>query len=73
MEKKISDLLDVMSNFLARRKGFPVLLGAGLVLINLVFNILPAWPVIGWLAQTDLLLHLGIVIGLIGILMGDAL
>lgn len=61
------------SDFLARRKGLPVLIGVGLVLLNLVVSLLPAWPVIGWLAETDLLLQIGIILGLLGILLGDAL
>lgn len=59
--------------FLAHRKGLPVLVGAGLVALNLLVGLLPAWPVIGWLAETDLLMHLGVIVGLLGILLGDAL
>ena len=61
------------SDFLVPRKGLPVLVGAGLVLLNLILNFLPAWPVVGWLARSDLLLHLGVIIGLLGVLIGDAL
>lgn len=69
----MSELLKIVSEFLARYKGLPVLIGAGLVLLSMIFNLLPSWPVIGWLAATDLLLHLGVVFGLLGILIGDAL
>ncbi|MCD4737978.1 MAG: hypothetical protein K8R89_01790 [Anaerolineae bacterium] len=61
------------SEFLAKRKGLPVLGAVGLVLLNFILNLLPAWPVVGWLAEVDLFLHLGIVGGLLGILIGDAL
>ncbi len=61
------------SEFLAQRTGLPVLLGVGLVLFNLILNLLPAWPVVGWLAEVDLFLHLGVILGLLGILIGDAL
>jgi hypothetical protein len=68
-----NELLTTISEFIARYKGLPVLIGVGLVLLSLIFNVLPPWPIIGWLAQTELLLHLGVIIGLIGILLGDAL
>lgn len=65
--------LSSASDYLAHRKGLPVLIGAGLILLNLVVTFLPPWPVVWWLAETDLLLHLGALVGLIGILLGDAL
>ena len=71
------DLVDNISNFLAQRKGLPVFVGVGLVLVSLVLNLFPAlreaagfW---GWLIHGNLLLHLGVIIGLLGILIGDAL
>lgn len=69
-----ADLLKRISDFLARLPGLPVLLGVALVVLNFVVRLLPGgWPVVGWLAQTDLLLHLGVIVGLIGVLLGDAL
>ncbi len=62
-----------ISEFLVQYKGLPVLIGTGLVVLNFVLRLLPAWPVIGWLAGVDLFLHLGVIIGLFGILFGDAL
>ncbi len=70
---RITKSLQTIGDYLAQRKGLPVLVGAGLVLLNLVVRLLPSWPVVGWLAETDLLLHLGIILGLLGILLGDAL
>ena len=69
-----ADLLKRISDFLARLPGLPVLVGVVLVVLNFVARLLPGtWPVVGWLVQTDLLLHLGVVVGLIGVLLGDAL
>lgn len=69
-----ADLLKHISDFLARMPGLPVLVAVVLVVLNFVLRLLPdTWPVVGWLAQTDLLLHLGVVLGLLGILVGDAL
>jgi len=63
-------LLRNVSEYLARRKGLPVLVVVLLVVLNfLVVLLLPSH----WLAHTHLLLHLGIVIGPLGVLLGDAL
>ena len=70
------DVVDVLSNFIAHNKGFPVFLGVGLVLVSLVLNSLTSTDAAGfwgWLVRSNLLLHLGVIIGLLGILIGDAL
>jgi len=71
------DWLDVVSHFLANNKGLPVFLGGGLVLLNLILNCISGLEVApgfwGWLARSDLLLNLGVIVGLLGILLGDAL
>ena len=71
------DLLDLLSNFIAHNKGFLVFVGIGLALVGLVLNCFPGlansagfW---GWLVQSHLFLHLGVIVGLVGILIGDAL
>jgi len=61
------------SDFLARYKGLPVLIGVGMVMLNFVLQLFPPLPVINWLADVNLFLHLGILLGLVGILIGDAL
>lgn len=70
-------ILGWLSDFLAHNKGLPVFLGVGLVLISLVLNCFPGLEegsgVLSWLVRSDLLLHLGAIIALIGILIGDAL
>ncbi len=66
-------LLQRISNFLAQLPGLPVLVAVCLVILNLVLRFLPAWPVVGWLAETDLLLHVGLILGFVGILLGDIL
>ena len=69
----MTEILKNVSNYLAQRKGLPVLVGIGLMVISLVLNLLPPWPVVAWLAKTDLLLHLGAILGVFGLLLGDAL
>jgi len=70
----ITRLIQSTGDFLARYSGLPVLLAAGLIILNFVLQLLPeTWFLVGWLAETDFLLHLGLVIGLIGGLLGDVL
>ncbi len=71
------DVLDHLANYIAHHKGMPVLIGAGLAIAGLVLNLVPGlgesvgfW---GWLVQHDLLLYAGVVVGLLGIVLGDAL
>jgi hypothetical protein len=61
--------LDRISAFIARYKGLPTMLAVVLVLVNFLLQFLN----LGWLSESNLLLHLGIVIGLIGLLLAEAL
>jgi hypothetical protein len=70
MKKNISTFLDKLSEFLAPRKGLLPLLGVLLVLIN---YLLQFYPAAGWVAETDLFLHLGILLAILGILVAWAL
>ncbi|MDX1437466.1 MAG: hypothetical protein R3335_11685 [Anaerolineales bacterium] len=63
-------LLDFFSDYFAHRKGLLPLLGILLVAANFIVRLLaPA----SWLAETDLLLHLGLIISILGILLAWAL
>ncbi|MFO7743143.1 MAG: hypothetical protein R6X31_12600 [Anaerolineae bacterium] len=66
-------LLRGLSDFLGRLPGVPILVAIGLILLNFVVQLLPNWAAIDWLAQTNLLLHLGLVLGFLGVLLGDVL
>jgi len=70
MLSRLNRLLDVLSDFLAVRKGLLPLLGILLVIVN---GILQFLPTIGWLAHTNLLLHIGIIITIIGVMLAWAL
>ncbi len=66
----MSKLFDRLSEFLARRKGLLPIIGLVLILINLALQFtLPP----GWLISTNLLLHLGLVIAILGLMIAWAL
>ncbi len=66
-------MIDRMSNYLAQNKALLVFVGIALVILNYVLQFLIHVPVIGAIASTNLFLHLGIIVALVGILLGDAL
>lgn len=61
--------LDRLSAFIARYKGLPTMLAVVLVVVNFILQFMN----LGWLSESNLLLHLGIVVGLIGLLLAEAL
>jgi hypothetical protein len=70
----IAKIIKLVGDFIASMPGLPVIIAIVLAVLGLVLQLLPGdWPVIGWLARTDLFLYVGVIIGLLGILMGDAL
>jgi hypothetical protein len=69
MLHKVSLFLDRASEFLAARKGLLPLIGIALVILNLVFQIFPS----GWITSSNLFLHLGVILALLGILLAWAL
>jgi hypothetical protein len=65
-----SEFLDRSSEFLVHRKGLLPLLGILLVLFNFLLNMIPG---VGWLATSNFLLHLGLIIAILGFLLAQAL
>ena len=66
-------MIDKISEYLAHNKAMPVFVGVLLVILNYALQFFVHVPVIGFIGNTNLLLHLGIIVGLLGILLGDAL
>ncbi len=60
--------LDRLSEFFAHRKGLLVMVGAALVVLNFVLQFVP-----GWVGQSNLFLHLGVLVALMGVLLAWAL
>lgn len=65
-------LLDRLSQLLAQVRGLPILLAVALVVLNFLLQFVQV-PFIALLADTNLFLHLAIVVGLLGVLLADAL
>lgn len=55
---------------MAPRKGLLPFIGLILVIINLILQFIPG---LGWLADTNLLLHLGVILALVGFMLAWAL
>jgi len=62
-------LLDRISSFISRYKGLPTMIAVALVALNFVLQFFN----FGWLSTSNLFLHLGIIVGLIGFLLAEAL
>lgn len=67
--QRLNQFLDKLSDFLAHRKGLLPLLGLFFVLLNLLLQFVPS----GWLGATDLFLHLGVVLAVLGFMLARAL
>lgn len=67
----ISRLLDRLSEFLAHRKGLLPLLGIVLVIINYVLQFF--FPFGYWLTASNLFLHVGVIVAILGMMLAWAL
>jgi len=66
----MSKLFDRLSEYLAHRKGLLPLIGLVLIILNLILQfVLPP----GWLVSTNLLLHLGLILAILGLMVAWAL
>ena len=72
LDRTLSKWIDRISDYIAVRRGLPILLGVGLVVLNYVLRAIPETQ-LGFVESTDLLLHLGVIVGLLGVLLGEAL
>jgi hypothetical protein len=66
----LSKLVDRLSDYIAHRKGLLPMLGILLILANLILVIV--FP-FGWLAGTNLLLHIGLILAIVGVMLSWAL
>lgn len=59
-----------VTNFMADRRGVPLILGFLLVLLNFGFQFIPG---LGWFTEYNVLLHLGVLLAIGGSLLSSAL
>lgn len=69
MLEGFSHFLDKVSSFLANRKGLLPLIGLVLILLNFVLQFFAA----GWIVESNLFLHLGLLLAVIGFMLAWAL
>jgi hypothetical protein len=62
-------MLDKASEYLASRKGLLPIIGIIFIAANFIFQFLP----IDWLKDSNILLHLGLVIAIFGLMLAWAL
>lgn len=67
--KNFSHFLSTLSNYFANRKGLLLFIAIALVILNFIIGLF----LNNWLTQSNFLLHLGIIIGLFGVLIAWAL
>lgn len=67
MYDRINRLLERAADALAKRPGLPVLLAVGLVAINFILRLFPGSGY--WVVDSDILLHVGVILGFIGVLL----
>lgn len=66
----MSKLFDWLSEFLAHRKGLLPLIGILFIFANLVLQFL---PLTGWMVSSNLLLHIGLIVAILGLMLAWAL
>ncbi len=67
----MSKMLDHLSEYLAHRKGLLPLIGIGFIVVNLLLQFI--LPYGGFLVETNLFLHVGLVIAIFGLMLAWAL
>ncbi|MBK8984589.1 MAG: hypothetical protein IPM39_00670 [Chloroflexi bacterium] len=68
----MNELVDKLNDFFATRPGLLPMIGIALVLLNLLLQIFPGSGS-GWLVDSNLFLHLGVIVSTVGILLIRAL
>lgn len=67
MDQWINERVERLNDFLVRKPGILPMGGVGLIVLNFVLQLFPGteW----WIVRTNLLLHLGLVVSIIGLLL----
>ena len=67
MNDRINRFLERVADGLAKRPGIPILVAVCLVVINFILRLFPGSGY--WFVDLDVLLHAGVIIGLVGVLL----
>jgi hypothetical protein len=70
LSASLARFISVVGNFMADRRGVPLIIGFVLVLLNFVCQFIPA---LGWFSEYNVLLHLGLLLSIGGSLLSSAL
>jgi hypothetical protein len=70
LSAELAQLAGRFTNYMAERRGMPMLLGFLLVLLNLVLQFIPG---LAWISDYNVLLHLGVLVAIAGFLLASAL
>lgn len=70
----LARLIEMLSGTMAKQRGLPVVIGIALVIISLIVQSINTFADVAWLELIGvILLHGGILFGLIGLLVSEAL
>ena len=69
MIRWLSKTVDQLSEFLAHRKGLLPTLGLAFIVLNLLLQFLPP----NWITSSNLFLHIGLIIAILGMMLAWAL
>ncbi len=61
----VNKFIDRLSEYLASRKGLLPLIGMFLILLNYIIQFLP----LGWIGSSNLLLHVGLLVAILGLML----
>jgi hypothetical protein len=69
MSRDLSNIIDRLSEFFAQRKGLLPSVGIILIILNLIFQLIP----LGWVSSSNMFLHVGIIVAILGFMLAWAL
>lgn len=67
MDERINELVEQVNDFMVRRPGIVPLAGLLLIILNLLLQFYPGPD--AWIADSNLFLHLGLLVSVIGLLL----
>ena len=64
----MNELLEKVNQFFSDRPGLLPLVGIGLIILNMILQVFPG-PESSWFVDSNILLHLGLILSLFGLLL----